>query len=390
MGERHLSLPAGTTTSPTLTSKPTVVSRCLGPEPAITASKVNYFYGSGDARSQVLFDNTLEIGRGEVVILTGPSGSGKTTLLTLIGALRHVQEGSLSVLGHELNGIDDREQIEIRRRIGFIFQHHNLFSSLSAIENVRMATALKPGSVSEMNRRCTDLLTELGLSDRLSYAPANLSGGQRQRVAIARALVNSPALILADEPTAALDSESSEIVMKLFRQLAGGIDRTTILIVTHDQRLLNHAHRIVNLVAGKIVSNVMPELSIRICKMLRHINAIQLFSAETLSRIADQMREEYFTPGETIVDLGVDKDSFYLIADGTAQVEHEGQVTRVLGPGDHFFGQSSTIAFDKNDEVIRARTDVTLFVLSWESFDYLRTADRQFEDRVRLHLMSRQ
>jgi putative ABC transport system ATP-binding protein len=378
------------TTAPTVTSKPMAVSKCRSPETAICAQNINYFYGTGEARSQVLFENSVEIGRGEVVILTGPSGSGKTTLLTLVGALRHVQEGSLSVLGHELNGIDDRGQIEVRRQIGFIFQHHNLFSSLSAIENVRMATALKPEGVDEMNRRCADLLTELGLGDRLAYAPGNLSGGQRQRVAIARALVNTPALVLADEPTAALDAESSEIVMRLFRQLASSINRTTILIVTHDQRLLNHAHRIVNLVAGKIVSNVMPELSIRICKILRTIPGIQIFSAETLSRIADQMREVHYKAGELIVQLGVDKDSFYLIADGFAQAEEDGQVTRELGPGHHFFGQSSTITFDQHDEIIRARTDVVLYVLSWESFDYLRTSDQQFEDRVRLHLMSRQ
>ncbi len=382
--------PTATTVSPTHQQKPTAVSQRRSVEAAIRAQGVNYFYGTGEAKSQVLTENTFEIGQGEVVILTGPSGSGKTTLLTLIGALRHMQEGSLAVLGRELNGIDNRGQIEVRRKIGFIFQHHNLFSSLSAIENVRMATSLHPDDVDDMNRRCADLLTELGLGDRLSYAPGNLSGGQRQRVAIARALVNNPALVLADEPTAALDAHSSEIVMKLFRQLATGINRTTILIVTHDQRLLNHAHRIVNLVGGKVVSNVMPELSIRICKLLRNIPAIQVFSAETLSRIADQMREEHFRAGELIVQLGVDKDSFYLIADGIAQAEEEGAVTRELGPGSHFFGQSSTITFDHPDEVIRAKTDVTLYVLSWESFDHLRTNDKQFEDRVRLHLMSRQ
>ena len=234
------------TMPPTTSTEPLAVSQCLSPITAICARHINYYYGSGEARSQVLIDNNFTIGRGEVVILTGPSGSGKTTLLTLIGALRHVQEGSLQVLGSELNGVDDRRQIAIRRQIGFIFQHHNLFSSLSAIENVRMATALQPESVESMNLRCSDLLTELGLGQRLSYSPSNLSGGQRQRVAIARALVNNPALVLADEPTAALDAESSEIVMRLFRQLASGIDRTTILIVTHDQRLLNHAHRIVN------------------------------------------------------------------------------------------------------------------------------------------------
>ncbi|MBV8229894.1 MAG: ATP-binding cassette domain-containing protein, partial [Planctomycetaceae bacterium] len=212
---------------------------------AIRARGVNYAYGEGEARSQVLFENEIDIGRGEVVIMTGPSGSGKTTLLTLIGALRALQEGSLEVLGRELATLDDSGQVELRREIGFIFQHHNLFSSLSAIENVRMATGLKDGPVSEMNRRCADLLGELGLGDRLDYRPARLSGGQRQRVAIARALVNRPALVLADEPTAALDAASGETVMGLLHRMAEGPTRSTILIVTHDQRLIDRADRIV-------------------------------------------------------------------------------------------------------------------------------------------------
>src|SRR3954470_19544940 len=153
----------------------------------IRAQAINYAYGIGDTRTQVLFDNNLEISRGEVVIMTGPSGSGKSTLLTLIGALRRVQEGSLMVLGRDLTHASEVSRVELRKQIGFIFQQHNLFSSLSALENVRMATALRPGTASEMNQRSIEILTRLGLGERVNYLPAELSGGQKQRVAIARA-----------------------------------------------------------------------------------------------------------------------------------------------------------------------------------------------------------
>src|SRR5262245_19678090 len=165
-------------------------------EVVISAEGVNYAYGVGETRTQVLFDNDLEISLGEVVIMTGPSGSGKSTLLTLIGALRKVQDGSLEVLGHALSRSSEADQVALRKRIGFIFQQHNLFSSLSAIENVRMATALHPGTVKEMNDRCIEILGKLGLGDRINHVPAELSGVQKQRVAIARALVNRPSLVL--------------------------------------------------------------------------------------------------------------------------------------------------------------------------------------------------
>src|SRR5262249_19006061 len=182
-----------------------------------------------------LWDIDLEIGRGEIVILTGPSGSGKTTLLTLIGALQSVERGEVRVLGHDVVRLDRAARVALRREVGFIFQSHNLFSSLTAFENVRMATALKPGPVAEMNRRTGAILTRLGMQERFAPLPAQLSGGQDQRVAIARALVNEPALVLADEPTASLDADSGQEVLTLLHELTTGPTRTTVLIVTHDQ-----------------------------------------------------------------------------------------------------------------------------------------------------------
>src|SRR5438034_9796181 len=216
-----------------------------GVEPAVRVAGLNHHYGQGDTRSQVLFDNHLEIAPGEIVILTGPSGSGKTTLLTLVSGLRTVQTGSVQVLGRELRGLRPAELIQSRRGIGFIFQAHNLFDSLTACQNVKMALELpgarraglreRPG-----NARATELLTALGLGHRIYYKPAQLSGGQRQRVAIARALANRPKLVMADEPTAALDEKSGRDVVNLLQQLARE-EGTTSLIVTHDNRILDVA-----------------------------------------------------------------------------------------------------------------------------------------------------
>ncbi|MEO1086303.1 MAG: ATP-binding cassette domain-containing protein, partial [Acidobacteriota bacterium] len=161
----------------------------------------------------VLFDVDLNIDPGELVILTGPSGSGKTTLLTLIGALRSVQRGSLTTLGRELRGLDRRDLVAVRRDLGFIFQAHNLFDSLTARQNVRLALELDDEDPRAIDRRVEEILDQVGLADRMEHKPEALSGGQRQRVAVARALARRPALVLADEPTAALDRTSGAQVM---------------------------------------------------------------------------------------------------------------------------------------------------------------------------------
>src|SRR5262249_40487695 len=287
-------------------------SRMMPGLTAVRAGGVNYSFGSGETRTQVLFDNELEIGRGEVVILTGPSGSGKTTLLTLIGTLRRMQEGSLKVLGREGAGMDQEHQVRLRREVGFIFQHHNLFSSLTALENVRMASGLDATvGAAEATRRCAALLEELGLGARVNSRPAGLSGGQRQRVAIARALVNGPALVLADEPTAALDAASGETVMGLLRRMADGPIHTTVLIVTHDQRLLDRADRIVNMVNGRIVSNVRPKELVKIVKVLKQVKELEGLSDLTLTRVAERMAVKRRRAGETLVRQAVDGKLIY-------------------------------------------------------------------------------
>ncbi|MBD0273363.1 MAG: ATP-binding cassette domain-containing protein [Acetobacteraceae bacterium] len=213
---------------------------------------IGYAYGTGDLARPVLRDVDLSVGPGEILLLTGPSGSGKTTLLTLIGALRAVQTGSAVVLGQQLAGAGERQRVALRRRIGFIFQQHNLLGFLSARQNVAMALELDP-TMGEKERlaRAGAILEAVGIGDRADAPPAKLSGGQRQRVAVARALVGKPGLILADEPTAALDKQSGGEVVRLLRDLAKR-QGVPILLVTHDPRILDIADRVVAMEDGRI------------------------------------------------------------------------------------------------------------------------------------------
>ena len=220
-------------------------------QPTIFTNNLNHYYGVGRLRRQILFDIRLEINLGEVVIMTGPSGSGKTTLLTLIGGLRAVQEGTLQILGQEMRGVSSGRLEKIRRQIGFIFQEHNLLSSLNAIKNVEMAAALYPISGKESKARSQAALEAVGLGQHLTKRPDQLSGGQKQRVAIARALVNEPQIILADEPTASLDGHTGREVVELMQQLARQ-QGCTIILVTHDNRILDIADRIISLEDGRL------------------------------------------------------------------------------------------------------------------------------------------
>ncbi len=221
---------------------------------AIAARGLNFSFGEGELQKQILFDVTFDVLAGEVVLLTGPSGSGKTTLLTLIGGLRHVRSGELTVLNHPLHQATTADLVRVRRDIGFIFQQHNLLPFLTARKNVEMMFQLHPEvPPDEVRRRSAELLTRVGLEDRLDYHPARLSGGQKQRVAIARALAAGPKLILADEPTAALDSQSGRDVVDLLQGLARSRG-CPVLMVTHDNRVLDIADRIIHMEDGRIRS----------------------------------------------------------------------------------------------------------------------------------------
>ena len=214
---------------------------------------LNHWFGSGEVKKQALFDVSLSLRRGSFTVLIKPSGSDKTTVLTLIGCLRAVQDGSVRLLDHQLRGATEAQRVLLRRRLGFIFQAHNLHESLTAAQNVMMGLQVHGGVPDAVARQAADhALGLVGLSNRTTYLPANLSGGQKQRVAIARALVSSPALVLADEPTAALDKDSAAEVVDLLKRM-GQARGTTTLLVTHDNRILDRADRILTLEDGRIV-----------------------------------------------------------------------------------------------------------------------------------------
>lgn len=222
-------------------------------EPAVTLDRLSHVYGDGTTAKQVLFDVGMSVAPGEIVILMGPSGCGKTTVLTLIGALRSPQTGSVRTLGRELLGADRSTQIAIRRRIGFIYQAHNLHESMTAFGNVRMGLEVQgPAAMKNARQRCAEMLAAVGLADKMDAYPAKLSGGQKQRVAIARALVGRPDLILADEPTSALDKETGRQIVELLQTLARD-QGSAILMVTHDNRILDIADRILEMEDGRII-----------------------------------------------------------------------------------------------------------------------------------------
>jgi putative ABC transport system ATP-binding protein len=220
---------------------------------AVECEGLSHHYGLGRLRKQVLFDLSLKVGQGEIVILTGPSGSGKTTLLSLCGGLRTVQEGELTILDYNISGASEKELYQVRRRMGFIFQAHNLHRSLSAVQNVAMGLEVQqllPRQ--EREQQALVMLEHIGMADHGHKYPEELSGGQKQRVAIARALVHQPKLVLADEPTAALDKHTGREVVDLMSTLAHE-HGTTIILVTHDNRILDVADRILNMEDGRLI-----------------------------------------------------------------------------------------------------------------------------------------
>lgn len=348
---------------------------------AVRVDNVNHHFGDGETRTQVLFDNTLHVEPGKLVIMTGPSGSGKSTLLTLIGALRTVQDGELTLLGRSLHGLGPKDLMMVRRGIGFIFQMHNLFDALSAYENVRMAMELVDTPPGEMRKRGTEILERLGLGQRMDYKPKALSGGQRQRVAVARALVNRPKLILADEPTAALDKDSSHVVMALLRELAD--EGSTILMVTHDNRILDAADRIVSMVDGRISSDVDLRESLVICEFLHSIEMFRHLTGAEVTFVAERMRQRRCAAGQTIVRAGEEGKEFFLIRSGHVSVDlsTKGLAPVTLGPSD-FFGERALITGDHRAATVVAEEDCLLYVLDEAGFKAAVEKSPKFHDQL--------
>jgi putative ABC transport system ATP-binding protein len=347
-----------------------MLDRSATSRPPVVVRDLNHWFGEGESRNQVLFDNTLVVEAGQLVIMTGPSGSGKTTLLTLIGALRSLMDGSVELLGWQLKGLDERARTEVRRNIGFIFQLHNLFDSLTAYENVRMALQLGDLSSAEMHRRGIGMLERLGLGHRVDYKPKALSGGQRQRVAIARAIVNKPRVILADEPTAALDKNTSRDVVELLKELAEQ-DGCTILMVTHDNRIIEAAHQIVNMVDGNIVSNVRVEESMRIGEFLHRVEVFRNLSPSEISHVAEQMKRRTYPPDTEIIRQGEEGDEFFLIVEGQVEVRIVQDAADIpiatLGPGE-FFGEAALLTGEPRNATVTSLSTVTTYVLDKKNF----------------------
>lgn len=339
--------------------------------PAVRIRGLNHFFGTGDNRKQVLFDINLDVHPGQIVILTGPSGSGKTTLLTLVGALRSVQEGTVHILGDELSGLSDPGLVPVRRNLGFIFQAHNLFDSLTAVQNVRLALRYTDFPKAVQKSMAVDILKKVGLGERLGYKPEALSGGQRQRIAVARGIVHHPRLILADEPTAALDKVTGRKVVNLFRQMAEE-DDSAILLVTHDNRILDIADRIINMVDGSIASDVQVAQSIEICEFLTRCEIFSKTTPTTLTEIAQKMGVEIFPAQSVIIRQGETGDKFYMIKDGrvdilAAEGETAAKHRATLGPGE-FFGEIALLKEVPRTATAVAKEDTETYVLSKPDF----------------------
>lgn len=344
--------------------------RLPSPIPVVRIHGLHHHFGTGANRRPALTNINLELVPGEIVIVTGPSGSGKTTLLVLTGALRSVQEGILEVMGRDLRKLSPRELVEIRREIGFIFQAHNLFESLTALENVMMGLELHNHGATQRHAIAKEALTKLGLGHRLHYKPGLLSGGEKQRVAIARALASRPKLILADEPTAALDKESGRIVVNLLKAHAKE-RRGTVILVTHDNRILDIADRIVNMVDGRLASSVLVEEATFIAEFLKKCPVFEQQTPGELTEIADKMQLKGADAGEVVIRQGVPGDTFYLIREGKVEVlvrDDQGErVVAMLRTGD-YFGERSLLTNEPTNATVRAVEEAEFYTLDKESF----------------------
>ena len=348
-------------------------------EAAVSSRGLRHAFGP----SQVLHAIDLDVHPGEIVLMTGPSGSGKTTLLTLIGALRSVQRGSLKVLGREMAGLDESERVEVRRSLGFIFQGHNLFESLTALQNVRLGLELHGGTRHENDARAREALQAVGLAAHLHKKPQALSGGQCQRVAVARALAPRPKLVLADEPTAALDADTGMRVVSLLQELAEENDSATIL-VTHDNRILEVADRIVNLVDGRLASDVAVREHLEVCEFLSKVPAFRGYTPGALAEIAEELTLRHLPKGTTVFRQGDPGNEFHVVWKGRVSIvdDAENETLAILGPG-QFFGEMALVSGKPRNASAVVQEDAEILSLSKEEFQQALQREKGFQAQLR-------
>ncbi|MEA5470008.1 ATP-binding cassette domain-containing protein [Spirulina sp. 06S082] len=332
----------------------------------VEIDRLNHYYREGGQRKQVLSDVNLAIQSGETLLLTGESGSGKTTLLSLIGCLRSLQEGSLKIFDRELFGIQETKLFKLRRHIGFIFQHFNLLDFMNIEQNVQISLELQadfsPGKARRMSR---EVLEKVGLGNKFHAYPRQLSGGQKQRVAIARALVHSPQLILADEPTAALDSKTGLEAIELIQNLARE-QGSAVLIVTHDQRIFHVADRIIQLEDGRLKRGYSEEAALGLSEL----------TERELHRLATNFnfKVRTYQPGEIIVREGDRSPEFYILIQGTVEVfqqlhnAHKVVLNR-LERGD-YFGEIAMLMGQRSPATVQvvSNTPVKILVINRKVF----------------------
>ncbi|MEH1864642.1 MAG: ATP-binding cassette domain-containing protein [Nostoc sp.] len=330
----------------------------------ITIKKLDHYYQEAKNKKQILFGIDLDIYPKEVVILTGASGSGKTTLLSLIGCMRSVQDGSLKVLNHELKGANEIQRMQIRRGIGYVFQHFNLLDFMTVQQNVMVSLELQDNFTPEQARsQSTEILKAVGLGQHLNAYPRDLSGGQKQRVAIARALVHRPRLLLADEPTSALDRQTGQEVTELMTTLAKE-QGSAVFIVTHDSRIFGASDRIVRMEDGKLDVDYEGQLSV----------ALPTLTDKQLIQLIPRLKMLTFQPGEIVIRQGEVADKFYILIEGEVEVIQEfsgleSKLLKTLGPN-NYFGEIGLLHETKRTATVRAANDAAIKVIAIERSDF--------------------
>ncbi len=333
-------------------------------ENLVSIENLNHYYQEGRERRQVLFDINLRIKAGETLFLTGESGSGKTTLISLIGCLRSIQEGSLKILGQELRSANESQLMKLRRHLGYIFQHFNLLDFMTIRQNVQVSLELQEDFDSHTVRLQSEaILKEVGLAHRINAYPRELSGGQKQRVAIARALVHQPKLILADEPTAALDSKTGRVVIELIQRLAKQ-QGSAVLIVTHNTRMFDIADRIVRIEDGKLGVGYAEQLSL----------VLPTLTDQQLTEIASKIELRTYQPGFTILKQGDTAREFYILIKGTVEVIQQNKdsaavLLEQLERGD-FFGEIGLLTGNQRTANVRVtpESEAKVLVMDRETF----------------------